>query len=335
LGLLPPFSCSLHLKHSRKAVDEVKDYVLPGFRPRLAIYEIICNYSLVLEEVDGASAQVSLVETFDSSLDRIRQTFSAEMTADVDVLLQYAKLNLNAAALVRILVESEGQSFRHLVDIQTLIIRGSEASSRVISSVKTIIDQGLNRERQPGHLTNPLCYPRSYLEVLFFAAIFIFRTSYMRPSTTRDVAVEGLVKVYNIYQLFPGHPDARNGADAISHILRFTSSEEFSYVSSPIGGLTTTNRLGASFVWDTLTRIPQFVGDERSAGRADDEPEESQTPQDAVTGSSPISQDTMDRHVAEESSGLPLPINLDWGDIDLSLPAFDIFGLEAGEHIVW
>ncbi|KAI0867695.1 hypothetical protein GGS24DRAFT_484795 [Hypoxylon argillaceum] len=335
LGLLPPLSCSLYLKRSRKAMEEVKDYCLPSYRPRLAIYEIICNYSLVLEEVDGCSAQISLVETFDGSLDRIRQTFSAEMNTDVDVLLQYAKMNLYAAALVRILGESEGECSQHLVDIQTLIIRGSKASSRLISNVKAIIDRGFNREGQPGHTISPHHYPRYYLEVIFFAAIFIFRTSYMRPSTTRDVAIEGLIRVYNIYQLFPDHLDAKSGVDGISHILRFTSSEEFSYVSSPIGGLTTTNRLGASFVWDTLLHIPQLAPGVGSTAPEDDEPEESQTLDDTLATPSPGSQDTMAHQIAEISSRMPLPITLDWGDIDLTLPPFDIFGLDAGEHIVW
>ncbi|KAI0104024.1 hypothetical protein GGR51DRAFT_573016 [Nemania sp. FL0031] len=335
LGLLPPLSCSLYLKRSRKAMDDVKDYLLPGFRPRLAIYEIMCNYSLVLEEVDGASAQLSLVETFASSLDRVGQTYSAEWSTDVDVLLQYAKLNLSAAALVRILVESQGDPCQPLADIQTLIIRGSEASSRLISDVKTMINEGLGREGQPGPLTNPLCYPRYYLEVIFFAAVFVFRASYMRPATSREVAVEGLIEVYNVYRLLPSHPDTGSGADAISSILRYTSSEEFSYASSPIGGLTSTNRLGASFVWDTLMRIPQLMSDARSTEKAHDEREESRTLQDTVAGSSPVSQGTISQHIADPSGGLPLPIHLDWGDIDLSLPAFDIFGLEAGEHIVW
>ncbi|KAJ8120883.1 hypothetical protein O1611_g10248 [Lasiodiplodia mahajangana] len=315
-------------------MDDVKDYLLPGFRPRFAIYEIMCNYSLVLEEVDGPSAQLSLVETFASSLDRVGQTYSDEWGTDVDVLLQYAKLNLCAAALVRILVESGGDPSLHLADIQTLIIRGSEASSRLISNVKTMINGGLAHEGQPGATSNPLCYPRYYLEVIFFAAVFIFRTSYMRPSTSRDLAIEGFIEVYNIYRLLPSHPDTSHGADAISSILRYTSSEEFSYASSPIGGLTTTNRLGASLVWDTLMRIPQLTNETECTEGAHDEREESRPPQDTAAGSSPISQDTI-MHMAEGSGVLPLPINLDWGDIDLSLPAFDIFGLEAGEHIVW
>ncbi|KAI1122374.1 hypothetical protein F5Y10DRAFT_287258 [Nemania abortiva] len=337
LGLLPPLSCNLYLKHSRKTMEEVKDYLLPGFRALLEIYDVICNSSLVLEEVEGCSAQLSLVETFENSLDRVRQKYSSEWSTKVDLLLQYAKLNLNAAALVRILVESEGESSLRLADVQTLIIRGSEASSRLISDVKAMINEGFAHEgRPPGRITNPMCFPRCYLEVVFFAAIFIFRTSYMRPSTSRDAAIEGLIEVYNLYRLFPNHPDTTNGADAISSILRYTSSEEFSYASSPIGGLATTNRLGASIVWDTLTCIPLHFGGVRPTEKPTDEREESRDPHDTVAGSSPISQDTtMTQHIAEASGGLPLPINLDWGDIDLSLPAFDIFGLEAGEHIVW
>jgi hypothetical protein len=41
---------------------------------------------------------------------------------------------------------------------------------------------------------------------------------------------------------------------------------------------------------------------------------------------------------AEATDGLiPLhdPVTIDWTDLDLCLPSFDIFGLEAGEHIIW
>lgn len=312
----------------------MKDHLLPGFRPKFAIYELICNYSLVLEEVDGSSAQLSLVETFNSSIDRVKETYAAEWSTDVDMLLQYAKLNLNAAAVVRILAEAEGESSQHIVDIQTLIIRGSEAASRLIGNVKRMIAEALAHEGEPGYMGVPICYPRFYFEVIFFAAVFIFRASSLRPSTSRDVAVHGLIEAYNIYRLFPAHLDLRNGVDIIPHILRYIGTEEFSRTSSPICGLATTNRLGASFVWDTLLRTIQLSGHAKSIEQADKERQESRIPDDAVESSSAL-ESTATNHVPEVAGGLPLPINLDWGDIDLSIPAFDIFGLGAGEHIIW
>lgn len=312
----------------------MKDYLLPGLKPKFAIYELICNYSLVLEEVDGSSAQLSLVETFDSSLDRIKETYSAEWSTDVDMLLQYAKLNLNAAAVVRIVAEAEEESSQHPVDIQTLIIRGSEAASRLIGNVKAMITEALAHEGQSGPMIIPICYPRFYYEVIFFAAVFIFRAASMRPSTSRDGAVEGLIETYNIYRLFPTHPELRSGVEMIPHILRYINLEESSRASSPIGGLATTNRLGASFVWDTLMRILHISGHAKWTEQADSERQEPRIPHDAEAGSSAL-ESTTTSYVPEVASGLPLPINLDWGDIDLSIPTFDIFGLGAGEHIIW
>ncbi|TGJ83756.1 hypothetical protein E0Z10_g4978 [Xylaria hypoxylon] len=337
LGFLPPLSCRPHLKHSRKVADEMQDHLLPGSRPKFAIHEIICNYSLVLEEVDGSSAQLSLVETFDRSLDIVRQTYSAEWSTDVDVLLQYAKLNLNATALVRMLVEDEEGCSTQFTEIQTLIIQGSKASSCIISDMKTITSEALAHEDQSPHTPMPGCYPRFYFAVIFFAAIFIFRTSYMRPSNSRDASVEELIEVYNIYRLFPRHPDMIIGADAIQRILRYRSSEESPWTSSPIGCLTTTNRLGASFVWDTTVHLTQALGDERSVRQADNEQPESQVSHTDAAGSSSAEQNTTIHNTSEETSVLTLQdtINLDWTDIDLPLPTFDIFGLEAGEHIVW
>ncbi|KAI0528440.1 hypothetical protein GGR58DRAFT_316570 [Xylaria digitata] len=336
LGFLPPLSCRPYLKHSRKVADEMQDYLLPGSRPKLAIHEIICNYSLVLEEVDGSSAQLSLVETFDHSLDIIKNTYSAEWSTDVDVLLQYAKLNLNAMALVRMLVESEGVYSTQFTDIQTLIIRGSEASSRLINHMKTITSEALAHGDQSTHVLMPICYPRSYFAVMFFAAAFIFRTSYMRPSISRDASVECLIEVFNIYRLFPRHPDTVNGADAIQHLLRHKCSES-PYTSSPIGNLTIINRLGASIAWDTLIHLTLFSGDEKSVRQDDNDQQESQVSHNAVAPSLPALHDAMVNDIPEESGGLTLQdtLNLDWTDIDLPVPTFDIFGLEAGEHIIW
>ncbi|KAF2971585.1 hypothetical protein GQX73_g2029 [Xylaria multiplex] len=339
LGFLPPLSCRPYLKHSRKVADEMRDHLLSGSRPKLAIHEIICNYSLVLEEVDGSFAQLSLVETFDYSLDILKETYSAEWSTDVDVLLQYAKLNLNTMALVRMLVENEGVHSTQFTDIQTMIIRGSEASSRLIGHVKTITSEALARGDQSAHVLMPICYPRFYFAALFFAAAFIFRTSYMRPSISRDASVEYLIEVFNIYRLFPRHPDMANGADAIQHLLRHKCSES-AYTSSPIGNLTTTNRLGASIAWDTLMHLTLFSGDEKFSRQEDSDQQESQESQEshnAITPSLPALQDAMLSDMPEDLGGLTVQdtLNIDWADIDLPVPTFDIFGLEAGEHIIW
>lgn len=366
LGLLPPLSSRPHLKRCRRAIEEVKDHLAPGFRPKYAIHELMCNYCLVLEEVDGSSSQLSLVEMFDGSLDCLRQTYAAEWNNHVDVMFQYARLNLNATALMRIVIENAGDCSHYLTDIQTLMIRGTEASFHMINDAKTILSEALPREGQPGCMPMPICYPRAYFEQIFFAAVFIFRTSFiMRPSTTtnRDAALRGLIEVYNIYQLFPRHPDTAVGMEIIQHILRYVGSEDFSYEAAPLGGLVRTNRLGASFVWDTLTGLIQLSADEKFVDkryhhergyREDQGSRMSQsTGTDLAASSSasssvvqgPVIQQQQQQQQQEEvldttatsstTGGLPLPINLDWGDIDLALPTFDIFGLDAGEHIAW
>ncbi|KAI1424635.1 hypothetical protein F5Y12DRAFT_785186 [Xylaria sp. FL1777] len=328
LGFLPPLSCRPHLKHSRRAIDEMKEHLLPAARPKFAIHEIICNYSLILEEVDGSSSQLSLVETFDRSLDIIRQAYSAEWNTDVDVLLQYAKLDLNATALVRMLSENKEGPCTQFTEIQTLIIQGSEASWGIINGMKTMISEALAPGGQPAHVA---CYPRFYFAIMFFAAVFIFRTSYMRPSTSRDASIAGLLEVYNLYRLFPHHKDMAHGADFIQLLLRHSITNEPTYISSPIGGLTTTNRLGASIVWDTVVHLTQ-LHEERLLRQADNEHQEPR-----ITHNTLVDSSTAAHNTSVEPDGLQLQdtVNLDWADINLPLPIFDIFGLEAGEHIMW
>ncbi|KAI1303866.1 hypothetical protein F5Y03DRAFT_184204 [Xylaria venustula] len=339
LGMLPPLSSRPYLKQSRKAVDEMKDHLLPAARPKFAIHEIICNYSLVLEEIDGSSAQLSLVETFDRSLDTIRQTYSDEWSTDVDVLLHYAKLNLNATALMRMLVENEEASPPHFTKIQTLIIQGSESSWHIINDMKRMISEALVPEGQSAHIIMPTCYPRFYFEVMFFAAVFIFRTSYMRPGSSREASVEGLNEVCRIYRLFPHHKDMTTGVDAIQHILCYASSDECPYISSPIGGLANTNRLGASIVWDTVAHLTQLLDQKvtRQTDNGNNGNKESGATNTAMAGSSATAQGMMNNDTLGETNGLQLQdaMNLDWADMNFPLPIFDIFGLEAGENITW
>ncbi|KAJ3576208.1 hypothetical protein NPX13_g3786 [Xylaria arbuscula] len=339
LGLLPPLSSRPHLKHSRNAVAEMRDHLLPGARPKFAITEIMCNSALALEEIDSPSAQLSLVETFSRSLDMIRQTYSTEWTTDVDVLLQYAELNVNAAALVRMLTENEEESPLRFTEIQTLIIQGSEAAWRLIGDMKTMISEALAPERQVANLTMPICYPRFYLAVMFFAAVFIMRTSYMRPTTSREAPVEPLVEVYNLFRLFPHHSDMKTGMEAIQHLVCLANSGESPYMSSPLGGLTTTNRLGASLVWDTIVHLNQFRG-ARLLKESDQEVQEPRILPNAntnVANSTTIMQPVIGQDNLEDTNGLQLQdaIDLDWSGMNMPLPVFDIFGLEAGGHITW
>ncbi|GAP89470.2 hypothetical protein SAMD00023353_4001130 [Rosellinia necatrix] len=419
LGLLPPLSSRPHIKHSRRAMDELGAHLRPGFRPKFAVYELMCNFCLVLEEVDGAAAQLSLAETFDGSLSALHRAYAAEWAADVDVLLQYARLMLHATALMRILVEDATTATtaatvtiatatatatatanaavpsERLADVQVLIIRGAEASERLIAGFRAMIDEASGATTpgdgcggMEGRPSMPTCYPRYYFEMAFFAAVFTFRTAYMRPSPDRAAAVRGLVEVYNIYRLFPAHPDIVIGADAVHHVLRCAGSGDLPYASAPLGSLVTTNRLGASFVWDTITGLIQLFGggDEKfltmkaalsGAGGGERQPPQQQQRQEegvavAATTSSSASSSRVSsiddivsidssaaaaavmhdansiaamhhqhhQHVPEAvtaaaAGGLPLPISLDWGDIDMSLLTFDVFGLEAGEHIAW
>ncbi|KAK5637638.1 hypothetical protein RRF57_013353 [Xylaria bambusicola] len=337
LGLLPPLSSRPHLKRSRKAVAALEGHLPPGLRPKFAINEIICNYILVLEEIDGSSAQPSLVETFSRSLETVRQTYSTEWSTDVDMILQYAELTLNATALVRMLEEDEEGSCLHFTEAQTLIIQGTEAAWRTIGDVKTMIGEALDPEKQVAGVTMPVCYPRFYFAVVFFAAIFIFRTSYMRPTTSREASIEALVEVYNLYRLFPHHTEMKTGLDVIQHLICLANLDESPYISSPAGGLTTTNRLGASMVWDTMVHLNQHRG-ERLGKQSDQAPQEPRILQnDAAPGPSAAMQTIMGHDAMGEIQGLQLQdaIDIDWTAMNLPVPTFDIFGLEAGEHITW
>ncbi|KAI3324325.1 hypothetical protein HD806DRAFT_543675 [Xylariaceae sp. AK1471] len=339
LGFLPPLSSHLHLKRSRKAIEEANDHLLPGSRPKFAIYETICNYSVVLEDIEDASAQFSLVETFNGSLDTIRQTYVAEWNTDVDVLLQYAKLNLNATALVRLLPQTEARDSHYSTNLQTLIIRGSEASSRLICHVKSITSSALDREGQPSQKTMSIYYPRFYFEALLFATVFIFRTSYLRPSISQpqgNSAIEGLIEVYNIYQLFPHHQDVLGGAEFLQRLIRYTSSEETPCPPSPLASLTATNRLGASIVWDTLQHFRRASGSRHSADQ-EEERQEQRELHNTIADTSLLMPNTLVHHTSGGAGGLALqgPVNLDLADLDLCPPTFDIFGLNAGEQIMW
>ncbi|KAI8635375.1 hypothetical protein F5Y19DRAFT_482616 [Xylariaceae sp. FL1651] len=265
LGFLPPFSSRLYLKYSRQAMGEMRYHLSPGSQPKFAIYETVCNYSLMLEEIDSASAQLYLAETFDGSIDTIWLTYSAEWNTDVDILHQFAKLNLSATALV-------------------------------------------------AQKSMPICYPRHYFKAIFFAEVFMFRTFFMKPSINqvrRDVAIEGLIDVYNIYNPFPHHRDMTGGAEFIELLIRKAREEEFSPTLFHPSSLVAIDRLEKNI-------------------------QEQHAPDSVVGCPSPVALGTMIHNTPATACGLPPQVQggFDWTELDLCYPTYNNFDFDTEEQII-
>ncbi|RYP78084.1 hypothetical protein DL771_000777 [Monosporascus sp. 5C6A] len=135
-GFLPHLSSSHHLRYVRKALERLGPLVPPEFQASILMSEIVCNYSASLEEVDDIAVHFSLVQAFDSSLDAIRQTYSAQWTPELDIQLQSSKLNLYAMTALLPPREAAEMEVQDSVNMQYILHRGLESSSRILSQMK-------------------------------------------------------------------------------------------------------------------------------------------------------------------------------------------------------
>lgn len=220
LGVPSPISSHHQLKTVRRAIDQLDCLCSPIDRASLAIHEVLCNYTVSLEDADDPSLQLSLTKTFDGSIDTIKQTYSAQWTLELDILSQFVKLNLYAKAVFLTIPDSAGLDDQMSITKHTLLIRGLELASSLIRHVKSIsmlpVKQG---QYDAGKLT---FYPAYFFTSLFFAAIFLFRAfiSDVAVSYTHKVfAIEGMVEAHKIFRLLSFHRDAVRASRVIEKLV--------------------------------------------------------------------------------------------------------------------
>ncbi|KAI0900167.1 hypothetical protein F4806DRAFT_279974 [Annulohypoxylon nitens] len=245
-GILPPLASFHHLRYVKKAIECLALVLDTEYRASIAIYECICNYSIPLEDVETSATQLSLLQAFESNLDTIEQTYATHSTPNLDIQLQYAKLNLYSLASLAPSNSDAGSDTHTLVTAQALLTRSLESASRVIHQTRSL-----------NHLP---FYPRQYLTNTFFASIYLFRIlASCRPLSPSHAAL-ALSSIAVARDTFHSIPSKSNRTASLSSdFLRrvheraqalCTSSTAFSLPRPQIA-----NRLGASLVYDTIFRV--------------------------------------------------------------------------------
>ncbi|RYP17206.1 hypothetical protein DL765_004662 [Monosporascus sp. GIB2] len=257
-GVLPPLSSSHHLRYVRKALRHLGPLVPPEFQASIFMYEIVCNYSVSLEDVDGLAVHFSLIQAFDSSLDAIKLAYRSQWTPELDIQLQCSKLNLYAMAALLPPPETAEMEVQNTVIIQSIVHRGLESSSRLISQMKDLsllpFENGLS---SAGRLTS---YPRLYSADMFFAATYLFRALLDRRLLSpihASRAVESLAEARKLFALMPRHRDGAMAGEVLEEIVDRARSAGIGSSLLSSTRLCITNRLGASLMYDTLFHIHQ------------------------------------------------------------------------------
>ncbi|KAI1416909.1 hypothetical protein F5Y13DRAFT_101810, partial [Hypoxylon sp. FL1857] len=259
-GILPPLSSSHHLRNVKKAIQQLGSVLKPEHRASLAIHECICNYSLLLEDIEDSAAHLPLIQTFESTLDNIEQTYSTQSTPELSIQLEYAKMNLYAMAVldspqadIQIDIQSD-------INKQAVLIRGLELASRIIYRVKELsllpVDDGLSNA---GKL---IYYPRQYITSMFYAAIYLFRMLVdCRPLSRTHVtlALGSITETRDIFKLLPPHRTTGIVADFLDRVVEKAQAIDVSAGALTVPQLLITNRLGASLIYDILFRISSFA----------------------------------------------------------------------------
>lgn len=255
LGFVPPISSYHQLKYVRKAIDQLNGFLSHENQASLAICEIICNYSISLEDVEDPGAHLSLTNAFDGSLDTVKQTYLPQWTPKLDVQLQIAKLNLYAASALLPLQHNSLAHAQNLINRQSLFLRGLDSATTLINHMKNLaLLPGSEGQSPAGKLP---FLPKHFFSSLFFSTVFLFRIFvYLQPLSHAHTAraIQGMLDAQWTFQLLSHHRDHARAARLIGKLVEKAQTAGAAGSHWPCPELTVTNRLGASILWDTFAR---------------------------------------------------------------------------------
>ncbi|PMD36825.1 hypothetical protein L207DRAFT_636751 [Hyaloscypha variabilis F] len=271
IGFVPPISSSHQLKYVSKAIDQLYGILSTENHASFAICEIICNYSISLEDVEDLEAYISLVNEFDGRLDTIKQTYLAHWTPEIQIQLQFAKLNLYAASALLPLGRTSLADAQIIINRQALFLRGMESAITLIDHMKNMaISTGNEGQYHTGKLP---FLPKHFFTSLFFSAAFLFRSFiYLQPIGHTHIvcAIQGMRDAQLIFSLLPHHRDHARAARIIGILVENAQTVDTASDRSLLGKLIVTNRLGASIMWEIFARMKMNMNSERNncEGRA-------------------------------------------------------------------
>lgn len=256
LGLVPPISSFHQLKYVRKAIDQLNGFLSHENQASLAICEIMCNYSVSLEDVEDPGVHISLTDAFDGSLDAVKKTYLAHWTLELGVELQTAKLNLYAACALLPLQNNSLADGQNLINRQTLFLRGLESAAILIDHMKNM---ALLPDSEGKSLAGKLPFlPMHFFSSLFFSAVFLFRMLvYLQPLSHAHIAhaIQSMLDAQSIFQLLPYHRTLARAARLIGKLVEKAQTAGVAGNHWPLANLAISNRLGASILWGTLAQI--------------------------------------------------------------------------------
>ncbi|KAI9653218.1 MAG: hypothetical protein M1821_007649 [Bathelium mastoideum] len=256
LGLVPPLASPHQLKHVEKATERLRHVLSPRDHAILVICEIICSFSLLLEDFEDMPEQSSLIQTFIDNLDTVKRNYSARWTPELDAQLEYAKLNLYAIAGF-LSPQGDFQIFgQDDVERQALLLRGLRSASNLVDRMKTISVRATADGRYDA--SSLIFYPKYFFTNLFFAVTALFRISTINKECIRahrPHALQSINDALTIFQLLPNDRDMARVARLTRRILNVMHLETPWSASLCLGKLVIANRLGASLLWDTIFRL--------------------------------------------------------------------------------
>ncbi|KAF2105738.1 hypothetical protein BDV96DRAFT_356667 [Lophiotrema nucula] len=302
LGFMPPLSSQYYLKSVRRAAEDLAFQGTPDYCAKIAVYEVMCNYNVSLEDVEEPAAKLTLSQTFDRALTTIRASYDAHWTTELDVTFQFARLNLYATvAVAQHTHDNQVGSIHRIIQQEAMIYRGLEAASSLIVSMQSI---------RAGLLQDP----KHYFANLFFAAVFLYRMIIDDPTIDQEHksrAMQLITDAQNTYLSLSEYPEALRVARLIDRILCLAPQQPS---GRTMAGYVIDDRLGASMLWDTLSRIAPRLQTMLENGAS----LQSGTPNNPMTTlQSPLPEMTsLDASFPAEAAFLALPMAQDLCDLD-------------------
>ena len=264
-GYPPSFSTPQQFQAIDKAKASSRDCMSQAFAAKLEIRETTCMFQSQLDMSEDPDAYFTKVMMFDRIFDQISSKYHQHCTSDLELTLDSSRLYLYAFAFMTCAPTGSATAMRASAQHYLILQKALAAASRLIANLTNLSQSSSPSATSVGLLS---FYPRHYFEMLFFAAIFLFRiliNGQGALSHNRAEMISSLQAAHKIFQSFPQHRDHTRAAINIELFVKILRDGR-SVGRKRLDSLVITNRLGASIMYDSIFRCGEERNSQQSGG---------------------------------------------------------------------
>lgn len=249
-GLPPPICPPQHTRSLKRAQTTAAEYLTSEEKVQNQLSDIFCDAQIHLEAIEDINAQYSVLETYQSRLESVKNSFNQNWSWDLELAYQAVRIYVLGIGLLPDISHSDQQAITYR---QLILQKCLDAASSYIQIIMNMSYQPASGSRYPSGILT--FYPKHYFTTLMAAAAYIFRfliDSQHINKSQQSLCMTRLTEAHKIFQSFPDHRDAVRGCIQIELLVNCLRSN-----IRPSSIIVVKHRLGASVVLDASFRAAQ------------------------------------------------------------------------------